>query len=301
MKIAIVGYGNLGKIVEKNAVKNKDIDIVGIFSRRNLNITVSPHGNYIYPFSDIIYYKDEIDIAINCMGSANDLAVITPYLAQYFNVADCFEGTDEQISSHLKKVDKYAVEGHNTAIINCGLNTALKSTFILNGNSALHDSSFFNYKRAGVDFFFTNAAKSIDGIKDAVIFKTERFVYSIKGKKNNFVKLKCYVSVYEAIDKKAVFDEILSLSKKFAIKDVELIFIKNFDEINKSMCLDEKIDIYYSGNGNSKFFLNFSEHNCNSVLELSAGIIIKSSFYAFQMSKNEQFGCKSFLEIPFLI
>ena len=74
---AIVGYGNLGKGVEKALMKRDDAQIVGVFTRRNPD-TVHTLGTNVYHLDDILDFKEEIDLCIICGGSANDLPVQTP-------------------------------------------------------------------------------------------------------------------------------------------------------------------------------------------------------------------------------
>ena len=65
MKIAIYGYGNLGKGVEC-AVKNApDMELTGIFTRRAPN-TVKTHGTPVYSADHLTEFKDKVDVLILC-------------------------------------------------------------------------------------------------------------------------------------------------------------------------------------------------------------------------------------------
>ena len=102
MKIAVVGYGNLGKSAVKIVKNTPDMELFGVFSRRKLENTL--------PFDDIIRYKNDINVLILCGGSAVDLPAMTPFLAGHFNVVDSFD-THADISKHYENVDKSAEKG----------------------------------------------------------------------------------------------------------------------------------------------------------------------------------------------
>ena len=62
MKIAILGYGNLGKGVEAAIKHNPDAELTAIFTRRDPS-AVKPltAGVNVYNVKDILAHKDEID------------------------------------------------------------------------------------------------------------------------------------------------------------------------------------------------------------------------------------------------
>ena len=118
MKIAIYGYGNLGRGVEAAIAQNPDMELLGVFSRRGAAVkTVS--GAPSYAADDILNYKNEIDVVVVCGGSATDLPKMTPALVRDFNVVDSFD-THAKIPEHFAAVDKAAREGGHTALISAG-------------------------------------------------------------------------------------------------------------------------------------------------------------------------------------
>ena len=54
MKIAIYGYGNLGKGVEKAIRQNDDMELFGVFTRRNPESVNTLTGVDVYNINDII-------------------------------------------------------------------------------------------------------------------------------------------------------------------------------------------------------------------------------------------------------
>ena len=83
VKVGIAGYGNLGRGVEAALAKNKDMELVGIFTRRDPStLTPKTPGAKAYALSDMASFKDKMDVVILCGGSATDLPVMTPQIAR---------------------------------------------------------------------------------------------------------------------------------------------------------------------------------------------------------------------------
>ena len=119
MKIAIYGYGNLGRGVECAAKQNDDIELIGVFTRRNPDSVKTLTKVPVYSVNDIMNFKDKIDVLILCGGSATDLPEMTPDLARHFNVIDSFD-THAKIPTHFENVDKAAKANGNLALISAG-------------------------------------------------------------------------------------------------------------------------------------------------------------------------------------
>lgn len=159
MKIGIVGYGNLGKAVEKIAKQNKDIEIVGIFSRRKIHASVPT-----FDISHAINFKEKIDIMFMCGGSEKDLMIQTPEFAKNFNTIDTFD-THKNINKHFKKVDKICKENQTSSIVCCGWDPGIFSCLrVLFGSIFENVNCFFG---KGISLGHTNALKKISGIVDA--------------------------------------------------------------------------------------------------------------------------------------
>ena len=58
MKIAIYGYGNLGKGVELAVRQNDDMELFGVFSRRDPESVKTITGASVYSIDNILDYKD---------------------------------------------------------------------------------------------------------------------------------------------------------------------------------------------------------------------------------------------------
>ena len=73
IKIGIVGYGNLGRGVECAVHHSQDMELAGVFTRRNPE-TVKTHTDVpVYDMEKLYDMQGDIDVLVLCGGSANDL------------------------------------------------------------------------------------------------------------------------------------------------------------------------------------------------------------------------------------
>ena len=120
IRVGIFGYGNLGRGIESAIRQNDDMELVALFTRRDPEtVKIKTEGVPVYRSDEIEKHKDEIDVLILCGGSASDLPVQTPAMAEHFCVVDSFD-THAKIPEHLAMVDAAAKKGNKTALISCG-------------------------------------------------------------------------------------------------------------------------------------------------------------------------------------
>ena len=86
IKIAIAGYGNLGRGVECALNTSQDMELVGVFSRRDPKSVQTKTNVPVYHIDEAVKFKDDIDVMILCGGSANDLPKQTAQLAKSPNI-----------------------------------------------------------------------------------------------------------------------------------------------------------------------------------------------------------------------
>ena len=112
IRVGIFGYGNLGRGVECAIKHNPDMELAGVFTRRDpATVKILTEGGKVYSADQAASMKDEIDVMILCGGSATDLPEQTPELAKWFNVVDSFD-THARIPEHFANVD----EKHRRAV-----------------------------------------------------------------------------------------------------------------------------------------------------------------------------------------
>ena len=232
MKIAIFGYGNLGRGVEAAMVQNPDCELVGVFSRRDPAAVKTRTGIPVYPAADVVKYKDEIDVLILCGGSATDLPELTPMLAKDFCVVDSFD-THAAIPSHFAKVDAAAQEGGNLCLISAGWDPGMFSIARVYAAALLPDGQDYTFWGRGVSQGHSDAIRRIPGVLDArqytvpvpaaveAVSRGESPSLSTRDKHTR----ECFVVAAEGADRDAIREAIVTMPNYFADYDTTVTFI----------------------------------------------------------------------------
>ena len=172
IRIAIAGYGNLGRGVALAVRNNPDMTLVGIFSRRD---PASVHPVFpeipVWRLSDAAEHRDEVDVLIICGGSATDLPAMTPMLARDFNVIDSFD-THAHIPEHFAAVDAAAKETGHTAMISVGWDPGMFSVARAYASAILPNAddpynACYTFWGRGVSQGHSDAIRRIPGVADA--------------------------------------------------------------------------------------------------------------------------------------
>ncbi len=166
MRIGIYGYGNLGKGVERAILKNKDAELVGIFTRRDPETVKSVTGASVYPASMVEEFKDKIDVMILCGGSATDLGSQSPDLVRLFHIVDSFD-THATIPEHFDDVDRVAKQSGKIGVISCGWDPGLFSLMRVYAGAVLPDGRDYTFWGKGVSQGHSDAIRRIKGVLDA--------------------------------------------------------------------------------------------------------------------------------------
>ena len=240
MKLAIYGYGNVGKGVELACSQNKDIELVGIFTRRDKSSITPLLNTKVYNASEIKDFKDKIDVLTICGGSATELPTMTPELAKDFNVIDTFD-THAKIFEHFNNVDKVAKENKHIALISCGWDPGMFSLNRLYANVLLPNGKDYTFWGRGISQGHSDAIRRIDGVLDAKQYTVpiENVVDKILNGETPELTTRqkhlreCYVVAKEGADKNKIENEIKNMPNYFADYDTIVNFI-TLDELKKN-------------------------------------------------------------------
>lgn len=241
IKIGICGFGNLGRGVAAAVKKCSDMELVGVFTRRNpKTLDLKEYDVNAYHMNDILSFKDKIDVMILCGGSATDLPSQTPELAKYFNVVDSFD-THANIPTHFKNVDASAKEGGYLGLISTGwdpgmfsLNRAIMESILPNGE----DYTFWG---KGVSQGHSDAIRRIKGVKDARQYTIPKDEAITRVRNGEMPKLsirdkhlrECFVVLEDGASEEYVRNEIVNMPNYFADYDTIVHFISE-EELKKN-------------------------------------------------------------------
>ncbi len=232
MKIAIYGYGNLGRGVEAAMKYNPDCELVGVFTRRDPSTVKTRTGVAVYPAADILSFMDEIDVLILCGGSATDLPALTPALAQHFCVVDSFD-THANIPAHFANVDAAARAAGTLCLISAGWDPGMFSIARAYAQAILPDGQDYTFWGRGVSQGHSDAIRRIPGVVDARQYTVPvpAALDAVKAGENPALTTRdkhtreCYVVAAEGADKEAIREAIVTMPNYFADYDTTVTFV----------------------------------------------------------------------------
>ena len=209
IKVGIYGYGNLGKGVEIAIKNNPDMELKGIFTRREPSSLKTIYSDSpVYNVSDAPNMKDEIDVMILCGGSATDLPVQGPEVCTMFNTVDSFD-THAKIPEYFANMDKTAKSANTLALISCGWDPGL---FSLNRSlleSILPTGENYVFYGRGLSQGHSDAIRRLNGVKNAVQYTVpyDEAVNKVRNGENpNFASVRevmwreCFVVLEDGAD-----------------------------------------------------------------------------------------------------
>ena len=308
MKIAIYGYGNLGKGVELAIRQNPDAELFGVFTRRAPETvqTVQPDTK-VYPAADIVSYKNDIDVLVICGGSATDLPAMTPALAADFNVIDSFD-THADIPKHFAAVDAAARQGGNIAVISVGWDPGMFSLNRLYANAILPDGKDYTFWGKGVSQGHSDAIRRIEGVLDArqYTIPVQSALDSVRAGDNPELTTRekhtrlCYVVAGEGADRARIEKEIVTMPKYFSDYDTTVHFISQEELDRDHKGIPHGGFVIRTGStgvdGKNKHVIEYSL-KLDSNPEFTASVLIAFARAAYRMSQRGEKGCKTVFDI----
>ena len=308
MKIAIYGYGNLGKGVESGIKQNADMELFGVFTRRNPeDLKISTEGAKVYKTDDILKYKDDIDVLIICGGSATDLPEMTPALARNFNVVDSFD-THADIPKHFANTDKTAKEGEKIAVISVGWDPGMFSLNRLYASAILPEGKDYTFWGKGVSQGHSDAIRRIEGVADARQYTcpVDSALQAVRSGSNPELTTRekhtrlCYVVAKEGADKARIENEIKTMPKYFADYDTTVNFISQ-EELNANHSgIPHGGFVIRTGvtgeNRDNKHIIEYSL-KLDSNPEFTASVLLAYARAAYRLNQKGEFGCRTVFDI----
>ena len=240
IRVAIAGYGNLGRGVEAALAQNPDMRLVGVFSRRDpVSVSLLDSSVPVYAMADIEQYQDEVDVMILCGGSKSDLPEQGPYLAQFFNTVDSFD-THAKVPEYYAALDQSARDAGRVALLSVGWDPGLFSLNRLYGEAILPEGETYTFWGKGLSQGHSDAVRRISGVKSAVQYTlpSEEAMARVRNGEQPQLTTRekhtreCFVVLEDNADADAVRDSIVTMPDYFADYDTVVNFIDQ-DTFNK--------------------------------------------------------------------
>lgn len=308
IRVAIAGYGNLGRGTEYALEKAEDMTLAGIFTRRNPE-TLHPRTEVpVYSMDQAAALRDEFDVVILCGGSANDLPVQTVEMAKYFNLVDSFD-THAKIPEHFQKVDAESRQSKKISVISAGWDPGMFSLNRLYGQAVLPDGADYTFWGPGVSQGHSDAIRRIPGVVDARQYTVpveaaleqvrsgNRPVLSTREKHTR----ECYVVAEENADQAAIEKAIVTMPNYFADYDTTVHFISKEELAEKHAGIPHGGMVFRTGttgrNGEHRHVIEY-KLTLDSNPEFTSGVLVACARAAVRMNREGVCGCKTIFDLP---
>ena len=308
IRIGILGYGNLGRGVECAIKHNPDLELAGVFTRRDpKNVKILTETAGVYHVDELEDWKDKIDVLILCGGSATDLPQQTPKYAQWFNVVDSFD-THAKIPEHFDAVDKAAAKSGHVGIISVGWDPGMFSLNRMYANAILTNGKDYTFWGKGVSQGHSDAIRRIKGVKDGKQYTipVEAALESVRRGENPELTTRekhtreCFVVAEEGADLARIEEEIKTMPNYFDEYDTTVHFISQ-----------EELDRDHSGIPHGGFVIRTGKTGWNdenshvieyslkldSNPEFTSSVIVAYARAAYRMCHEGQKGCKTVFDV----
>ncbi|GAA3948804.1 diaminopimelate dehydrogenase [Microbacterium soli] len=233
IRVGIVGYGNLGRGVERAIGANPDMRPAGVFTRRAPSSVVpASESTTVRGIDDLAGLQDEIDVLVLCGGSRSDLPLQSPQLASAYSLVDSFD-THPRIPEHFAAVDASARAAGTTAIISTGWDPGLFSLQRLYGEAILPQGATHTFWGRGLSQGHSDAIRRIPGVAGGVQYTipSEEAMARVRAGESPVLSTRdkhtreCFVVLEDGADADAVREAIVTMPDYFEPYDTTVHFI----------------------------------------------------------------------------
>ena len=322
IKIAIIGYGNLGKGVKQAIEKNPDMELAEIITRRPDAVKKIEKKVPVFPFEK---FEVIADVAILCGGSKEDIfgtsnnkelnrvRIQDPYaqgqglyFAQFFNTVDSFD-THSRIFDYYHQIAKVAQLNRHTSIISAGWDPGTFSMERVLADSFVPENRIYTFWGPGVSQGHSDAVRQIPGVLDARSYTIpiKKSVEMVRKGENPDLKSGMmhkrvvYVVVHKDADKKDIEKKIKEMPNYFADYDTKVIFISErvLNKRHKEFPHCGSVILSGKTGKDSKAMI---EYRCvwDSNPEATASILVACARACYRLNKEKRYGAFTMLEIP---
>lgn len=308
IRIGIAGYGNLGKSVELGINQNKDMELVGVFSRRDpKSIITQIEGVPVYHLDEAKNMTEDIDVIILCGGSAKDIPTQGPMLSSMFNTVDAFD-THAKIPEYFETMDKVANESNKVAVISSGWDPGMFSINRLYAEAILPEGNTYTFWGKGVSQGHSDAIRRVDGVKKGAQYTipVESAIEAIKsGESPNLTTREkhtreCFVVAKDDSNKEQIEKEIVTMPNYFNEYDTIVHFISEEEfEANHQGLPHGGVVIRNGQTGLNKENNQIIEYNLklDSNPDFTASVLIAYARAAYKLNKEGVSGAKTVVDI----
>ncbi|MBS0495112.1 MAG: diaminopimelate dehydrogenase [Proteobacteria bacterium] len=306
IRIGIVGHGNLGRGVEAAIARNSDMQIAGIYTRRDpAQLKPITAGAAVHPMDALASHKNQIDVLILCGGSKDDLPRQSPELAARFSLVDSFD-THARIPEHFAAVDAAAQAGKTTALISAGWDPGVFSINRVMGEVLLPDGATYTFWGKGLSQGHSDAIRRVPGVAGGVQYtipvpeavdKVRSGVRPALTTREKHCR-ECFVVLAAGADAEAVRQTIVGMPHYFDEYDTTVHFISAEELAREHGAMPHGGFVIRSGNTSqaNKQVIEY-RLQLESNPEFTSSVLVAYARAVHRMQQAGQFGCKTVFDV----
>ena len=305
IKVAINGYGNLGRAVERAVNAAEAMQAVAVFTRRDPK-DLETAGTPVYSVSQMADFSGKVDVCICCGGSATDLRTQGPAAVKYFNAVDSFD-THADIPAYFADMDAAAKEAGHSALISTGWDPGLFSIARVVSESVLPNGYTQTFWGRGVSQGHSDAIRRIEGVEGAVQYTipNEAAIKEVESGENPQLSTAdkhsrlCYVVAAEGADKERITREIKEMPKYFADYETTVNFISAQELAREHAGMPHGGQVLRLGHTQEgvKHLIRF-QLQLDSNPDFTGSMVTASARALVRLHENGHTGAASVLDIP---
>lgn len=309
IRIGIVGYGNLGKGVEHALMRCPDMELAGVFTRRDpAGLQLVTDGAAAYRMQEAASMQGSIDVMILCGGSATDLPIQGVQMARLFNTIDSYD-THAKVPQYFDAMNEAAQQGGNVSIISVGWDPGLFSLNRLYGAAVLPQGRDYTFWGSGVSQGHSDAIRRIKGVVDAKQYTVPvpQAVDAVRAGKDPELTTRqkhtrlCYVAAAPQADQSRIEQEIKTMPNYFADYDTTVHFV-SLEELQRDHAgLPHGGFVIRSGRtGEDSAHGQITEYKLtlDSNPEFTSSVLVAYARAAHKLAQQGQTGARTVLDIP---
>ncbi len=305
IRVGIAGYGNIGRGVETALSRAEDMEIVGVFTRRDPASVKTVTGAKVFRLDDAEDMRDDIDVMILCGGSATDLPNMGPALARNFNTVDSFD-THARIPEYFEAMDTVSRTAGKISIISVGWDPGLFSINRAYGEAVLPAGSNYTFWGKGVSQGHSDAVRRIPGVKNAIQYTIpiDEAIDAVRsgscpqlttGEKH---LRECFVVAEEGADLAKIEQDIKTMPNYFADYTTIVHFVTEEELKRDHSAMPHGGFVIRSGetSDGTKHVIEYSL-KLDSNPEFTSSVLVSYARAAWRLSNGGDCGCKTVLDI----
>ncbi|MFF5794227.1 diaminopimelate dehydrogenase [Paeniglutamicibacter sp. NPDC012692] len=305
IRIGIAGYGNLGRGVQAAVAKNPDMELAGVYTRRDPSTVDLNSPAPVFHMDDLAKHTGDIDVLILCGGSKSDLPEQGPALAALFNTVDSFD-THAMIPRHFAAVDAPATAAGKTALISAGWDPGMFSINRVFGEALLPDGETYTFWGRGLSQGHSDAIRRVPGVAGGVqytIASTEAIDRVRSGERPELTTRErhvreCFVVLEDGANADAVREAIVTMEHYFDQYDTTVNFIDAATLAAEHTAMPHGGFVFRSGNTTDKHaqVIEYSL-SLQSNPEFTASVLVAYARAVHRMNAAGQVGAKTVFDV----